>query len=342
MSKKVVFLLAVIMFAVNVLNADELRFKNGNVITGKIVKLTDGKLLFNSDIAGEIHVDVSRIQSLSSEEPVTVNLKDGTSFNQRLNISQAGRFTITGNESIRTQDFSVEDIASINPPVKPEPKWTGDLSLGITYTTGNTKSESVTGSANASKRTDNDRTTLSGDFAKSLKADDITGDNETIENWWRARAKYDYFFSEKLYGYVDARYEKDAVALLDRRVTVGGGAGYQWIESDEMNFSTEIGLASLYEKYENQTNSNAETSLQMGYHFDMKLLDNIKFINDLSYYPSIEKFSDYYLTTTGEIKANFTESFFSNFKIIVNHDDTPAQGRHKTDIKYFFGLGYSF
>ena len=145
-----------------------------------------------------------------------------------------------------------------------------------------------------------------------------------------------------MYGYLDARYEKDSVAELDRRVTVGGGAGYQWIESDEMNFSSEIGLASLYEKYENQTQSNTETSLQLGYHFDAKLAEKISFVNDLSYYPSIEKFSDYYLTTTGEIRAHFTDTFFTNFKVILNYDDTPATGRHQTDIKYFLGLGYSF
>jgi hypothetical protein len=33
---------------------------------------------------------------------------------------------------------------------------------------------------------------------------------------------------------------------------------------------------------------------------------------------------------------------FMNFKTIVNHDDTPAIGSHKTDVKYFLGLGYSF
>lgn len=322
--------------------ADEIKFQNGNIITGKIVSLTDGKLLFNSDIAGEIKIPLSIIQTLSSDMPVIVNLKDGTAFNQRLIGAQAGRFSIQGGAAIGAQQFSVGDIVSMNPPAKPEPKWTGSISLGITSTHGNTKAESVTGSANASKRTDKDRTTVSADYAKSTKEDDITGENETVEDWWRARAKYDYFFSEKMYGYLDTRYEKDSVAELDRRITVGVGGGYQWVESDDMNFSTEIGLASLYEKYDNQTDSNSEISLQLGYHFDKKLRDNIKFINDLTYYPALDKFSDYYLTTTAEIRANFTDTFFTNFKTILNYDATPAQGMHKTDVKYFLGLGYTF
>lgn len=339
---RIVFILAVITIFFTVGFGDEIQFLNGNVITGKIVSLTDGKLVFESDVAGKITVELSNIQTISSDEPVIVNLKDGTGFNQKLISVQAGRFAIQGTESISGQEFSVADIVSINPPAKPVPKWTGDISLGITSTHGNTKSQSITGSASASKRTEKDRTTLSADYAKSKKDDDVTGEEETIEDWWRARGKYDYFFSKKMYGYIDTRYEKDAVAELDRRVTVGLGGGYQWIESDEMNFSTEIGLASLYEKYDNQTDSNSEISLQLGYHFDKKLLDNIKFINDLTYYPALEKFSDYYLTTTAEIRANFTKTFFTNFKTILNYDASPAQGRHKTDIKYFLGLGYSF
>jgi len=321
---------------------DEILLKNGDRLTGKIVSLVGGKLVFNSDAAGEVTVELSNIQTFSSEEPVTVNLKDGTGFKQRLMSSEAGRFSIRGSESIKAQEFAVGDIISINPPVKPIPKWTGSVSAAITSTHGNTKTESITGSANLKKRTEKDRTTLNADYARGKQDDRATGKEETIEDWWRARAKYDYFFSKKTYGYLDGRYEKDAVAELDRRVTVGVGGGYQWIESADMNFSTELGLASLYEKYDNQTDSNSEISAQLGYHFDKKLRKNLSFIHELTYYPALDKFSDYYLTTTAELRSNFTKTLFMNVKAILDYDATPAIGAHKTDVKYFLGLGYSF
>ena len=107
-----------------------------------------------------------------------------------------------------------------------------------------------------------------------------------------------------------------------------------------MHFSTELGLAYVNEKY--KTASNDGLSAQLGYHFDKKLTDKIIFINDLTYYPALKKVSDYYLTTTAEIRAKFTNSFFANFKTIFNFDSTPAEGTHKTDVKYFLGLGYTF
>ena len=336
---RIMLLLMSLVLSVQAGYGDEIHLKNGDRLTGKIVKLVDGKLVIKSDVAGEVTVELSNIQTLSSDEPIAVNLKDGTGLKQKILRSEAGRFSIAGDETIKAQEFAVGDIVSINPPI---PKWTGSLSAGITSTHGNTKTESITGSANLKKRTDKDRTTISADYARGKQDDPDTGEEVTIEDWWRARAKYDYFFSKKMYGYLDGRYEKDAVAELDRRVTVGIGSGYQWIESANMNFSTELGLASLYEKYDNQTDSNSEISAQLGYNLDKKLRKNLSFIHELTYYPALEKFSDYYLTTTGELRADVMKDVFVNFKTIVNHDDTPAIGSHKTDVKYFLGLGYSF
>jgi putative salt-induced outer membrane protein YdiY len=334
--------LAGLMLLVQSGYADEIVLKNGDRLTGKIVHLVDGKLVLKSDAAGEVTVELSNIQTFSSSEPVTVNLKDGTGFTQKVLSAEAGRFTVQGAEDLKAQQFIVADIVSINPPPKPIPKWTGDISVGVTSTHGNTKMERVSANANFSKRTEKDRTTISTDYAKAEQEDPDTGEDETIEDWWRAKGKYDYFFSKKMYGYVDGRYEKDAIAELDRRTIIGLGAGYQWIESENMNFSSEFGLASLYEKYDNQTDSNSEISLQLGYNYDKKLRKNIKFVHDLTYYPAIDKFSDYYLTTTAGVRADFTEMFFATAKAILNYDATPAIGAHKTDVKYFLGLGYRF
>ena len=342
MRYRIPIVVAYLALCAQICHGDEVHLKNGDRISGKIQHLVDGKLIIKADVAGMVTVDLSNIQTLSSDEPIEVNLKDQTSFTQKVSSAEFGRFAIEGSESVRAQEFAVADIVSINPPPKPIPKWTGDISIGVTSTHGNTKTEMISANANFSKRTEKDRTTVSTDYAKGEQEDPDTGEDVTIEDWWRVKGKYDYFFSKKMYGYVDGRYEKDAVAELDRRTIVGVGSGYQWIESEDMNFSSEFGLASLYEKYDNQTDSNSEISFQVGYNFDKKLRKNIKFVHDLTYYPALDKFSDYYLTTTAGVRADFTETFFATAKAILNYDATPAIGAHKTDVKYFLGLGYRF
>ncbi|MBN1806746.1 MAG: DUF481 domain-containing protein [Sedimentisphaerales bacterium] len=343
MSRKILLLMIMwLLFCVQPTNADELIFTNGDHLTGKIDHLVEGKMVFKSDVIGEVKIDLSKIKTFSTDDPITVHLKDETVLLQKITSSEPGKFGIEGAGTVKAQEFELASISSINPPAKPLPKWTGNISLNVTSTHGNTKSESLSGSFNMNKRTHNDRTQVSMDYTKTKQEDKVTGDKEVTEDWWRSKGKYDYFFSKKMFGFVDGRYEKDAIAELDRRMIIGGGAGYQWIESEDMNFSTEFGMASLYEKFDNQTDSNSEISMQAGYNFDKKLTKNVKFIHDLTYYPSTEKFSDYYLTSTGEIRTNLTSTMFTTFKVIFNFDATPAIGSGKTDTKYLLGIGYNF
>lgn len=339
-------LLYLILFGVmlfpGVASADEVFLTNGDRYSGTILQLTGGKLVFVSDAAGEVILKQGDIQSFSTMGLVEIHLKDGTVLNQAVQVAQPGTFAIENGATLRAQIFQVADIASINPPPKPTPKWTGSLSAGFAATSGNTSTEAINASFRVGRRSEKDRTTASADYAKSKQDDPDTGVEKTTEDWWRAKAQYDYFFSKRFFGFLNGSYEKDSIADLDRRVVVGGGAGYQWLESERTNFSTSLGLASLYEKFENSTDSNSELSAQAGYNLDHQLTKSVKFLHDLTYYPALSSFSDYYLTTTAELRASFTPTMFANFKTIFNYDATPATGRGSTDVKYIFGVGMTF
>lgn len=322
--------------------ADEILFKNGDRLSGEILRLTDGKLVLKSETAGEVTLSLADIQTFSSESALSIHLKDGTVLHQPVAAAQPDEFAIEEGEPLRAQTFPLAQIASINPPAKPRAKWTGSLSGAVASTHGNTKADSVTGSLSVGRRSEKDRTTVTADYARTEQQDQVTGQDETIENWWRATAQYDYFFTKKLYGFLNGRYEKDDVAALDRRIIVGAGAGYQWVEREDLAFSTNFGLASLYEKFDTVNNSNSEISLLLGYNLNKTLWHNVKLLHDLTYYPSVDKFSDYYLTSTGELRATMIENLFASFRVIFNYDATPAPGQGNTDVKYLLGVGLSF
>lgn len=327
------------------LHADQVLLKNGDRLTGKIVSLGDGKLVLNTDQVGAITVPMENVATFQSDAAIAIHLKDGTVLNQPAVAAEAGQFGIAQGPALRPQTFSLADVTSINPPPKPEPKWSGSISGAVTSTHGNTKAEAVSANVSVARRSDKDRTTAGADYGKTKQRDRDTKEDETTEDWWRAKAQYDYFFTKKFFGFMNGRYEKDAVADLDRRVVVGGGAGYQWIETDRTAFSTGLGLASLYEKFDVDPpadDSNSQISLQAGYNFDHRITDTLRFVHDLTYYPSLEEFSDYYLTTTAELRANLTKTMFANFRVIFNYDASPAQSQGSTDVKYILGVGMTF
>ena len=90
------------------------------------------------------------------------------------------------------------------------------------------------------------------------------------------------------------------------------------------------------------TPDNNQWTAQAGYKLTHKLLDTVTLIHQLDYFPSMEQFSDYYLSTSGELRANFTEHMFSSFKAIMNRDSSPANGKGSTDTKYIISVGMTF
>jgi putative salt-induced outer membrane protein YdiY len=322
--------------------ADEVYLVNGDRITGKITTLADNKLTVESDLAGKLTIDLNNVTTFKTNAPVEIQLKDGTAFKKQISKAETGRFAVEGDQTLKSQDFNVASIVVINPPVKEAPKWHGDISGALVSTHGNTTIFTESLSVNLTKRGENDRTLLSTDYLYGKQKNPTTGEQEVTQDQWKLRGKYDYFFTKKMFGFLDARYENDKIAELERRVLVGAGAGYQWIESEPFNFSTEAGIASLYETYTNDTPSSKQLSVQLGYHLDKKLTQTLTFINDLTYYPSLENSSDYFLTTTGEFRAKLTELIFANFKVVFDFDSTPAQGKGKSDIKYILGVGVKF
>jgi putative salt-induced outer membrane protein YdiY len=322
--------------------ADEVYLVNGDRITGKITTLADNKLTVESDLAGKLIIDLNNVTTFKTNAPVEVQLKDGTAFKKQISKAETGRFAVEGDQTLKSQDFNVASITAINPPAKEEPKWHGDISGALTSTHGNTNTLSESFSVNLNRRSEIDRTLLSFDYLYGKQKNPTTGEKEVTQDQWKARGEYDYFFTKKFFGFIDTRYEKDKIAELERRVIVGLGAGYQWIESDPFNFSTQAGIASRHETYTNDTPSSSQMSAQLGYHLDKKLCKTLMFINDLTYYPSLEESGDYFLTTTGELRAKLTEVIFANFKAVFDFDSSPAEGKGKTDIKYILGVGYKF
>jgi hypothetical protein len=190
-------ILILLVLAAPAIYADELIFKNGDRLTGKIDHVVEDKLVFQSDVAGTITIEISKIQTFGTEESVEVHLRDGSVLVQKVVSSKDGRFAIEGSETVKAQDFDLADISSINPPLKPKPKWTGNISAAITSTHGNTKTEAISASVNLNKRTEKDRTMLSADYARGKQEDPGTGEQNTTVNCVRRKAKYDDFITKK-------------------------------------------------------------------------------------------------------------------------------------------------
>jgi putative salt-induced outer membrane protein YdiY len=304
-------------------SADRVHLVNGDRLSGTVVQMVDGVVTVQSELAGNIEIAMANIKSIRTNAPVRLEYADGTVTEQSLSA-----------------ETELSRIRAVNPPQPEKPRWKGELTAGAVYTSGNTNNESYNFNAKMSKRTEKTRTTLKGDAARRKERND-DGTDTVTEDWWRTSAKYDYFVTRKWYVFGEGRYETDKIADLNRRTVLGSGLGYQWIESEKTQLGTELGLACVQENYENQ-GTDTSLSASAGYRFNHQFNDTFSFISDLTYSPSTEQVSDYYLTSTHELRAKINDHLFTNFRILFDYDDTPAQDKDSTDVKYLFGIGLTF
>ena len=320
--------------------ADEILFKNGDRLTGKIESAADGKLVITTKTAGKVTVDLKDVKTFSTEEPIAVKLQDGTVIKQKFNASpEEGAVETAPGGALQPQPVPISSIDTVNaPPVA----WTGSIVINGAFTNGNGDTQQIGISADAARRTEQDK--LSADagylYSRAKPADgsySTSADNEFVEG------EYDYYFTKKFFGYVNARVEKDRINDEDLLLTPGVGVGYEWYNRKDFHLETEGGLAWVYEKFTDQSTPKEDFAVRLAYHIDKSLWDSkVSIFHDLQAFPSISYINHFLLIADAGFHADLTETMFSEVKAIVNYDSPPAPKSVRTTTKILVGVGWKF
>ncbi len=314
---------------------DVILFKSGDKLTGTVKKVSGGKMAFESKVAGKLSLKMDDIQTFSTDESITIEKPDGTRVETKTVAAKAGTITLAASNTA----LPLTDIAEVNPEA---PKWTGSLVAGANFARGNTHSDTASINANAQLRRKDDRISLGAGYRFDKKRDQSTGTDDTTEDKWFINGKYDYFLSDQFYLYGNILYEKDRINNLDMRVTPGAGAGYQWVESDDLNFNTEAGLSYVHAEYSDPSETRDYMAIRLAYHLDKQLWENVKAFHNVTFLPSTERSDIFLVYADAGLQTKLVGSWIMEAKAEMEHNSKPAAGLDKSDYRYILGLGYSF
>ncbi len=230
-----------------ILNADELRMKNGSVLIGELVSAESELVVFNTPFAGQITITQDNIERITTDEAVTLLMEDGTVHREKQIIStETAMLVKTEGESSAL--FAAEDIEMVNP----EPwklgegyDWTGSISVAVEYERGNSDSDDWDIKASTSWRSLWDRYTIRGAFEY-----EESGGAKKTDNW-DLLFKYDRFFEYGGQDYwgVKTMAEHDDFADLDLRTTIGPHIGREFWNSQLLTLEAEFGPVWVKERY---------------------------------------------------------------------------------------------
>lgn len=256
---------------------DWIELKSGEWLKGKIKSLQDEKLEFDSEELDLHTFDWKDIRTLRSPRLLSVGFEKGKPVD--------GSLLVTSNKvevinSTATNVYSREEVLAITPTGNRElSKWSGKLSAGLSFTSGNTTELDYSARATVQRRTPSSRLTL--DYEGNLSR---TRDTET-ENNQRGRAQFDYFLSRRLFARLpDIEYYHDPFQNIQHRLTVGAGAGYDIFHTPRLEWDVTASPSYqhnwFYSTTNNQSTSASAVAFVFGTHLDVELTKRLDLIFD--------------------------------------------------------------
>lgn len=327
--------------------ADQVMLKNGDTITGEIIKKDGDKLTVKSMYLGEVTMPWSAVTAVKSEQPVYVALPNGSTVNGVI-VTQDSTLRVESSASPQTVLLAnVSDIRNADEEKKHEkldhPRlfdlWTGFFDLGFALTRGNSRTSTFNTAFDAVRQTRTDKATVY--FTQVYSGSTVNNVSSTTAQAVRGGISYDHNVSPRVFLNVFNDYEYDRFQNLDLRFVVGGGAGYHVFKTEATKLDVLAGADYDRDSYSDNTRrSSAE-----GFGGD-DLTYKVSGITALT--QSARFFEN--LSDTGEYRLNFDLGTVTTLRKWLNWQVTasdrflsnPPPGRQRNDLLLTTGLRVTF
>ncbi len=349
-----VLLCAICLGSGMTLLADEVKLKNGDRLTGTIVK-SDGKALtLKTEFAGVVNIAWEAVEQVTSGQPLYLGLNDGQTVAGTITGSadkyevatkDAGNVAVTKSviKTIRNQDEQTAFLDEVERLRNPSllDLWAGSLDMGYALTRGNADTNTFTLGANALRATTRDKISV---YAAAIKANArslSTGVKEETANAIRGGGRYEVNLSSRTFAFGFSDLEFDEFQKLDLRAVLGGGLGYHAIKNENTLFDV-FGGGAYNKEYFSTGLRRSSGEVLIGEELTHKLSSRSLLKERLVFFPN--------LSNTGEYRLNFDTSLVTNLNRWLSWQVTlsdrylsnPVPGAKKNDVLLTTGIRLTF
>jgi putative salt-induced outer membrane protein YdiY len=329
--------------------ADQIVLKNGDRLTGTIEKSDDKSLVIKSEFAGEVTVQWDAVQEINSTQPLHVSLSNGqtvvgtvTTSDGNLAVATTSNGTVTEPKASVTKLMGEAEQAAYEKSLHPGllEGWQGGANVGFGLTRGNSETKNLALAFTAARQGFHDKLSL---YTNSIYAtNDAPGAvPATTANAVQGGIRYDHDFNPRLFGYVGADFQTDALQTLDLRSVLGGGLGLHAIKNDRTTFDLLAGLDYTREKY-SAIPTRSFAALSVGEEVSQKIGVNTVLTEKLYIFPNLNDTGEYrgtfnFATVTKISKWLGWQNAFADIYVT-----NPPAGAKQNDILLTTGLNFSF
>jgi putative salt-induced outer membrane protein YdiY len=313
-------------------SADEVMLKNGDRLTGDIVKMSDGSLVLKTPYAGEVKIDWKEVQGITSKAPVKVQTLDDSVLQGVVTSPSTDQIVVTGEQFGPTRAIPLTNIKAINPP--PLVTYSGAFNLGGVVAKGNSDSKAINSSLIYSLRADRHRFGVEGKYNYGEQSGKLNVRNSL------GQLSYDVFITKRAFFNMFALFEQDTFQDLNLRSSFGAGPGYQFIDTKRTQLSGTLGIAYVNQDWRTRPDDSGAAG-RWGVNFTTAIIpERLLFFHRQEGFYDFKKPNAWRLRADQGLRVPVYKQFAMNLEYDLRYDSNPAPGRKRTDHLYIVGVSY--
>ncbi len=309
-------------------HATELRFKNGDRLTGKVLRQAEGMIHFRSPLLGELVIPESE-----------VTMTPATPVESLAGLPPARKPVEAPPE---TPDPAEGEV------IKPTtPRIKGTLELGFNNQSGraNTTNFSLRGEAEYSRKEHHYRATARYLYGESDNA--LSSDRRDASFRWRRD------LSPRMFNQATTSYFSDGVALVGINVEQNAGMGFKFLQNERSQASVGGGLTLQYREADGIEDATSilgeffqdyswKINGRMTFSQTLNALYSPDAYNRLANTVANEEGDNYKIRFNSALQGKLSERISLNLRYEYEYDNAILDKAHRSDHRISSSVGYSF
>jgi putative salt-induced outer membrane protein YdiY len=349
---KIVPAIAIIIVAISISSAAEIVLKNGDRITGRIVKKENNELSVETEAMGVVKIKLSMVERYKTTESLAVTLNDdrvligairseGTTL--FIDSSETGPKTVETSslKSIRTleEQKKFDATPASVPPEGIFAFWSGTLDVGFSMTAGNSDTRSFTGAFRGVREKNSNKLAV---YANALQVRNSTNGPVRItgQSIWSG-ARLDADITKKWFVFGSGDFEYNKPQRLDIRAVLGAGGGYHILRSDRAGLNITAGFTNNYENFSTGLTRNSAEAL-IGQDLRLRINNRARLTNRFVIYPNLSNTGNYRALLDASLQTDLNNWLGWHVTIGNRYNSRPVTATEKNDFLMSTGLRVSF
>ncbi|MBX3243266.1 MAG: DUF481 domain-containing protein [Acidobacteria bacterium] len=332
---------------------DEIKMKNGDRLSGKIILKDEESVVIETLYAGAVKIDpkhIDSIASISKNSSVEDKAVESTSLPEKKE-EDVKPTTAANAKTEAPKPAAIPEKPKAPPAATVKPRiwgqgpffglatgWEGNANMGFSYTTGNSRTTTMTTGLRAVKNGGDDKLTV---YARSLWYNNRNlTNNTTTQNAVWGGARYDRNIREMTFMFGSYDFERDRPRNLYFRSVLGGGLGHRFLKTENTEIDILVG-GGWNRTWQAGDNTDTPEAL-FGNTLKHKLTERLRFQHSMTFYQNITDRNEFRFIFDSSLTADITKRIGIHFTIGDRFNNDPVGTARRNDFLFTTGIRWNF